>query len=282
MITSEANKQIKEIIKLQKQSKYRHKTFQFVAEGVRMVKEAAKNSCLKKIYISDCVFEKIHETLKEFLEKYPYEEVSDKIFQKMADTVTTQGILCIAEIPEYNLETVLNDKKHMWLLLDGVRDPGNLGTIMRTANAAGMSAVIMNKGTVDLFNPKTIRSTMGAVFRMPFIYVDSLEDIVERVKSNGYNVYGTAMKGSVVYDEPDYTKGAGIVIGSEADGLSNSVMEHMSGFIRIPMEGGTESLNAAVAAAIVMYETARQRRKVTYPKPLCHKSATKSIDKSFF
>lgn len=259
MITSETNQQIKEIIRLQKQSKYRHKTFQFVAEGVRMVKEAAESGCLKKIYISDFVIEKMQETLTEFLEKYPYEEISDKIFQKISDTVTTQGILCIAEIPEHNLETVLDDKKHMWLLLDGVRDPGNLGTIMRTAEGAGMSAVIMSKGTVDLFNPKTIRSTMGAVFRMPFIYVDDLADIVEKIKNKGYDVYGTAMKGSVVYDKPDYTKGAGIVIGSEADGLSNSIMKHMSGFIRIPMEGGIESLNAAVAAAVVMYEAARQR-----------------------
>lgn len=260
MITSETNQQIKEIIRLQKQAKYRHKTFQFVTEGIKMVTEADKSGCLKKIYISSFVMEKMEKILAGLLKKYPYEEICDKVFKKVSDTVTTQGVLGIAEIPEYNLKTLLNDKKHMWLLLDGVRDPGNLGTIMRTAEGAGMSAVIMGSGTVDLFNPKTIRSTMGAVFRMPFIYVDDLADIVKIIKNSGYNVYGTAMKGSVIYDEPDYTKGAGIVIGSEADGLSDDIMGHMSGFIRIPMEGGTESLNAAVAAAVVMYEMARQRR----------------------
>lgn len=260
MISSETNQQIKEIIKLQRQSKYRHKTFQFVIEGLKMVKEASDSGCLKKIYISSFVMEKIRETSLNLLEKYPYEEVSDKVFQKISDTVTTQGILGIAELLEHDINTVLDDKKHMWLLLDGVRDPGNLGTIMRTAEGAGMSAVIMSKGTVDLFNPKTIRSTMGAVFRMPFVYADDLADIVKRIKNSGYDVYGTAMQGSVVYDEPDYTKGAGIVIGNEADGLSEHIAEYVSGFIRIPMAGRIESLNAAVAAAVVMYEMARQRR----------------------
>lgn len=262
MIVSEANQQIKEIIKLQKQSKYRYKKVQFVTEGLKMLSEAAKCGCLKKIYISNFIMAKIQDipTLVDFLKKYPYEVVEDKIFKNISDTVTTQGILGIAQMPEYNIETILNDDRHMWLLLDRIRDPGNLGTIMRTAEGAGISAIIMNKGTVDLFNPKTIRSTMGAIFRMSFIYVDDLTDIIKKIKNNGYNVYGMAMKGSVVYDKKDYTKGAGIVIGSEADGLSENILEYISGTIRIPMEGDIESLNAAVAAAVVMYETARQRR----------------------
>ncbi|HBA97729.1 MAG TPA: hypothetical protein DCZ23_06445 [Lachnospiraceae bacterium] len=261
MITSEANQQIKEIIKLQKQPKYRHRTFQFVIEGLKMLSEAAESKCLKKLYISGSVMEKAQDMPKWLLEKYPYEIVSDRVFQKISDTVTTQGILGIAELPEYNIETILEDNKHMWLLLDRMRDPGNLGTVLRTAEGAGMSAVIMGKGTVDLFNPKTIRSTMGAVFRMPFVYADDLVDIIKRIKNNGYNVYGMAMRGSVIYDEPDYTKGAGIVIGSEADGLSENIQEYISGAVRIPMEGRTESLNAATAAAVVMYEAARQRRR---------------------
>ena len=150
----------------------------------------------------------------------------------------------------------------MWLLLDDIRDPGNLGTIMRTAEGAGMSAVIMGKGTADLFNPKTVRSTMGAIFRMPFIYADDITEIIMQIRDNGYNVYGTAMEGSIIYDKADYTKGAGIVIGNEANGIQDKVLECITGSIRIPMEGKLESLNAAVSAAVVMYEAARQRREM--------------------
>lgn len=259
MITSETNQQIKEIVKLQKQPKYRRKTFKFVTEGLKMLLEAAESGNLIKIYISNSVMEKAQDIPDMLLKKYPYEVVLDRVFQKISDTVTTQGILGIAKLPEYNIASILSDSRHMWLLLDGVHDPGNLGTILRTAEGAGMSAVIMSKGTVDLFNPKTVRSTMGAIFRMPFIYVDDLTEIVKKIKNSGYSVYGTAMKGSVIYSEPDYTKGAGIVMGSEASGLSKNILEYISGAIRIPMEGGIESLNVAVAAAIVMYETARQR-----------------------
>lgn len=258
MISSATNQQVKDIIKLQKQAKYRHKTSLFITEGIKMLYEAADSGSLVKIYISGSVMER--DVPEKLLKEYPYEIVSDNVFRQISDMVTTQGILGIAKQPVYNIEDILNDKRHMWLLLDDVRDPGNLGTIMRTAEGAGMSAVIMGKGTADLFNPKTVRSTMGAIFRMPFIYAGDITDIILNIKDNGYNVYGTAMEGSMVYDKADYTRGAGIVIGNEANGISDRVLGYITDRIRIPMEGGIESLNAAVAAAVVMYEAARQRR----------------------
>lgn len=260
MISSETNQQVKEIVKLQKQAKYRHKTSLFITEGIKMLSEAAGSGSLVKIYISEAVMEVGKAVPEKLLNEYPYEIVSDKVFRQMSDTVTAQGILGIARQPAYNIEDILNDSRHMWLLLDDVRDPGNLGTILRTAEGAGMSAVIMGKGTADLFNPKTVRSTMGAIFRMPFIYASDITDIILNIKDNGYNVYGTAIEGSIVYDKADYTKGAGIVIGNEANGISDRVLGYITDRIRIPMEGGIESLNAAVAAAVVMYEAARQRR----------------------
>lgn len=260
MISSETNQQVKEIVKLQKQAKYRHKTSLFITEGIKMLSEAAGSGSLEKIYISESVMERRKDIPGKFLNEYPYEIVSDKVFSHISDTVTTQGILGIARQPAYNIEDILNDKRHMWLLLDDVRDPGNLGTILRTAEGAGMSAVIMGKGTADLFNPKTVRSTMGAIFRMPFIYASDITDIILNIKDNGYNVYGTAIEGSIIYDKADYTEGAGIVIGNEANGISDMVLGCITDRIRIPMEGGIESLNAAVAAAVVMYEAARQRR----------------------
>ncbi len=259
MISSISNQQMKDIIKLQKQLKYRRAASLFIAEGFKMLKEAAEKGCLVKIYISESVLEKKHESLEWLCKEFPYETVSDKVFQQLSDTVTTQGILGIVKQPSYNIADILEDRRHMWLLLDGIRDPGNLGTVMRTAEGAGMSAVIMGKGTVDLFNPKTVRSTMGAIFRMPFVYVDDIVEIITRIKDNGYCVYGTAMKGSIAYDRADYTKGAGIVIGNEANGIQDRVLECITASIHIPMEGKLESLNAAVAAAVVMYEAARQR-----------------------
>lgn len=260
MISSISNQQAKEIIKLQKQLKYRRATSLFVAEGFKMLKEAAQKGCLVKIYISETALEKKRDIIEGFCTKFPYETVSGQVFRQLSDTVTTQGILGIVKQPSYNIADIINDKRHMWLLLDDIRDPGNLGTIMRTAEGAGMSAVIMGKGTADLFNPKTVRSTMGAIFRMPFVYVDDITNVIIQIKNSGYSVYGTAMEGSIAYDQADYTTGAGIVIGNEANGIQDSVMECITGSIHIPMEGSLESLNAAVAAAVVMYEAARQRR----------------------
>ena len=119
----------------------------------------------------------------------------------------------------------------------------------------------MSKESVDLFNPKVVRSTMGAIFRVKFCYVESLIDIIEEIKKSGYDVYATAMEGSEVYDCVDYTKGSAFIIGNEANGVSDAVFEKASKRIRIPMEGKLESLNAAVSAAIIMYEMARQKRK---------------------
>ncbi|MDE6616392.1 MAG: RNA methyltransferase, partial [Lachnospiraceae bacterium] len=189
MISSISNQQVKEIIKLQKQPKYRRTTSLFVAEGFKMIKEAAEKGCLVKTYISEFVLEKKQGILGKLCTEFPYETVSDKVFQQLSDTVTTQGILGVIKQPSYSIKDILDDKKHIWLILDDIRDPGNLGTIMRTAEGAGLSAVIMGKGTADLFNPKTVRSTMGSIFRMPFIYVDDITEIIKQIKDNGYSVY---------------------------------------------------------------------------------------------
>ena len=269
MITSESNSQIKDIIKLQKNIKHRKKVSAFIAEGVKLLLEAAAHNKIKKIYVSESLYNGNHKEgvdlssdIKLLLSKNPYEIVADDIFKKVSDTVTTQGILGIVSLPEYSIDSIISDKRHMWLLLDDLRDPGNLGTIIRTAEGAGMSGVIMSKGTVDLFNPKTVRSTMGAIFRVPYVYVEDILSAIDMIKKAGYNVYGTAMKGSILYDKADYANGAGIVIGNEANGISGRVFDNITDSICIPMEGELESLNAAVSAAIVMYEAARQRRKV--------------------
>lgn len=256
MISSESNGQIKELVKLQKQARFRKKQAIFVVEGLKMVQEAARYGKLQKIYLSESLY---GENLSELLSAYDYEVIADAVFRKVSDTITPQGILGLVTIPRYSQEEILQSQESYYLLLDDIRDPGNLGTMIRTAEGAGMSAVILSHSSVDLFNPKVVRSTMGSIFRMPYCYVESLPETIRQIRSQGCQVYATAMEGSVVYDEPDYTTGAAVVIGNEANGISDAIFREMPVNIRIPMGGHLESLNAAVSAAIIMYEIRRQR-----------------------
>lgn len=261
MISSESNAQIKEIAKLQKSARERRKKGLFVAEGIKLVMEAAKYGRLQQIYASETAMQGISEEVREMFEKYPLETVSDAVFQSVSETVTPQGVLGLVHMPSYDLEEILGDERRAFLLLDDLRDPGNLGTIMRTAEGADMSGVIMSRESVDLFNPKVVRSTMGSIFRVPFYYAGNLTEIIKSLKQRKIPVYGAMMQGSVEYDEADYRFGAAIVIGNEANGISGEVAEQLSAGVRIPMAGSLESLNAAVSAAILMYEMARQKRK---------------------
>lgn len=258
MITSEANVQIKELLRLQKSARERRKKNCFIVEGMKLVKEAFLSGSLKKVYLSETALRQEMDLTEYFSGNVDCETVADPVFHSISDTVTPQGILGTAQKPEYALEALLEDRKKRFLLLDNLRDPGNLGTIMRTAEGAGMSAVFLSKESVDLFNPKVVRSTMGSIFRVPFSYVDDLPEIVERLKKRKISVYGCMMEGSSRFDLCDYKGGAGIVIGNEANGISENVIAHLSGSVRIPMAGKLESLNAAVAAAVLMYELARE------------------------
>lgn len=260
MITSESNAQMKEIVRLQKSARERRKKQLFVAEGIKLSKEAAFYGSLQKLYLSEKAMETADEELQALLQTQEYEVVSETVFQTISETVTPQGILALVSMPSYELEKIIGDDRRSILLLDNLRDPGNLGTIMRTAEGADMSGVVLSKESVDLFNPKTVRSTMGAIFRVPFYYADDLSEVIDMLKERAIPVYGTMMLGSMIYDEVDYREGTGIVVGNEANGISDRVAAHLSGKIRIPMAGSLESLNAAVAAAVLMYEIARQKR----------------------
>ena len=270
MITSENNAKLKEMIKLQKNARYRKKEGMFVAEGIKLVKEAARYGKLRQVLIRESLWitkwqEKPEsEIAVEFSGKERHvgvDVVPDDLFEQVADTVTPQGILGMVDMPSYSLEVILDRPAKLYLLLDDLRDPGNLGTMIRTAEAAGVAGVIMSKGTVDLFNPKVVRATMGAIFRVPFLYVDSLSETIRQMKQKDISAYGTVLEESRAYDTPDYTRPSAVVVGNEANGISREVQKSLSGRIHIPMEGSVESLNAAVAAAVVLYEASRQRRK---------------------
>lgn len=253
---------MKHIIQLQKKSKTRYEQRVFVVEGPKMTFEAPKD-WVEKIYVSESFCKDLGNVSQ--LEKYTYEVVSDSVFKNISDTQTPQGILAIVKMPEYTLEDLLEissgkEQKPHLLILESIQDPGNLGTMLRTGEGAGVSGIIMNRTTVDIFNPKTIRSTMGSLYRVPFYITEDLQGTLQELKKNGILLYAAHLKGTKSYDMPDYTTGTAFLIGNEGNGLSEEIAELSDEYIRIPMEGQVESLNAAIAATLLMYEVNRQRR----------------------
>lgn len=256
MITSSNNSQVKEIYQLQKKGKLRNKEGVFIVEGPKMFEELPKDRL-----VSTFVSETFEKERPELLRGVRYEVVADNVFAQMSDTQTPQGILAVAKQFRYTLEDILeNPKTPQLLILENIQDPGNLGTMLRTAEGAGTTGVIMTRGTVDIYNPKVIRSTMGSLYRMPFLYVEDLAETIAKVKAAGVSLYAAHLKGVQSYDGPDYKAPTGFLIGNEANGLTTETADLADCYIRIPMEGQLESLNAAVSAAILMYEAHRQRR----------------------
>lgn len=258
-ITSTSNSQVKNVIALMKKSRTRAEQGLFVVEGIKMFQELPA-PWIVQVYISES-FEAAGPTDEVERVCTPV-IVSDKVFAAMADTCAPQGILALVRQPVWELEQMTGLSEHpFFLILEQLQDPGNLGTILRTAEAAGCTGIIMSRDTVDIYNPKVIRSTMGAVYRVPFFYADRLEETVTRLKEKGFLIYAAHLKGSVSFECPDYRVPCACMIGNEGNGLSESLATLAHRRIRIPMEGKAESLNAAVSAALIMYEAYRQRRE---------------------
>ncbi|MBD5459676.1 MAG: RNA methyltransferase, partial [Lachnospiraceae bacterium] len=181
---------------------------------------------------------------------------------KMSDTQSPQGILCVLNRPSCTLEEMLGaGQGHppLLLLLEDLQDPGNLGTILRTGEGAGVSGVIMSRDTADIYNPKTVRGTMGSIFRVPHIYVENLGDTVKMLSEADIHVYAAHLEGKAYYDTFDFRAGTAFLIGNEGRGLKKENADLAEHYLKIPMEGQVESLNAAVSAALLVYEAHRQR-----------------------
>ena len=259
MITSTKNDQVKAVIELKKKARARNEQGLFVVEGVRMAAELPKDQ-VKSIYVSE-TFAKNPENAA-ILAEYPgYELVSDQVFAAMSDTQTPQGVLALVRQFSYGMEDLLkNDRPAHLMVLENLQDPGNLGTILRAGEGAGITGLIMSRDTVDLYNPKVIRSTMGSVFRVPFYYTDDLEQTVLDLKARGIRVFAAHLAGKNNYEQEDYTGNTAFLIGNEGNGLTEKLSNLADTWVKIPMAGKVESLNAAIAASILMFETARQRR----------------------
>ena len=260
MITSFSNPRVKQVVQWQTKAKERKKDDIFLAEGVKMYEEAPEES-VREVYVIEETLKKIQQDifLWKKLQRTGYETVSTEVFQKMSDTQTPQGILTVLKRPEYQLKKLLKVKNPLFVILEDLQDPGNLGTILRTGEGAGVTAVIMSRGTVDIFNPKTIRATMGSIYRVPFVYVDDIGDTIISLHNANVKTYAAHLKGDNYYDSFSFQEGTAFLIGNEGNGLKKETADMASAYLKIPMEGQVESLNAAIATSLLMYEAHRQR-----------------------
>lgn len=255
MITSTSSSQVKHVVQLQKKARARKEFKEFVVEGLRIVSEVPQDR-LVKVYAS----ETFAATNEQFLSQYndKLEITSDNVFMQMSDTKTPQGVLAVVNIKEAAVKDMLNNNP-LLIIVENLQDPGNLGTIIRMGEGAGISGIIMNRNTVDIYNPKTIRSTMGSIFRVPFVYADDFEQDLCQCKEAGVTLYAAHLDGKDMYD-CDYSRPTAFLIGNEGNGLTDGTTALADEKVRIPMQGTVESLNAAMACTILSYEAVRQRR----------------------
>lgn len=263
MITSRQNQQMKRIMLLEKKAGARREQGLFVAEGKKMFSEAPRD-WLRGVYVSERFLR--DPGAGKMLSGVEYEVVADTVFEQISDTVTPQGIISLVQMPRYQLSGLLRGERTHLLILEGIQDPGNLGTMLRTAEGAGVTGVIVNRTTADLFAPKTIRSTMGSIYRMPYFIAENLAETVRKIQEQGVRIFAAHLSGERQYDRADYTKATAFLIGSEGSGLSEEISALSDERLRIPMEGAVESLNAAVSAALLMYEAKRQRDRSSSPE----------------
>ncbi len=261
MITSHSNKGIKEVIQLVQKAKERKEKKLFVVEGIKMFLEAPEDR-IERVYAAESFARQMPAACQEKLAGLAgrYELVADDIFRKMSDTKTPQGILCVIRQFSYELEDMLETANPLFVLLEDIQDPGNLGTIFRAGEGAGVTGIFMSSNSVDIYNPKTIRATMGSIYRMPFLSAEQLTEVIRKLQEKEIAVYAAHLRGAVIYDTCDYKRGTAFLIGNEANGLREETADAADASVKIPMAGKVESLNAAVAASILLYEAARQRR----------------------
>ena len=250
IIESNQNKIIKEVNSL-KAKKERDKTGLFILEGKRLVDEIPNSWEIKYLlkaesYSEDINFENVY-------------TVKDSLFEKISETVNPQGILAVCHIKEFDVTNVDYSNSPFFVVLENVTDPGNMGTLIRTADAAGADVIFLSKGCVDIYNPKVIRATMGSIFHLPIYRNLNLMDLMEDFKNNNVKTLAAHLKGTSTPYKVDMTTACAVIIGNEANGLSDEISEMASDLVKIPMPGKAESMNAGIAGGILIYEAVRQR-----------------------
>lgn len=259
-ITSKDNEFIKHVKKL-KDKKYRDLNNEFLIEGIKLIKEAIQeNADIKQIIIcEDCKeTENISKELTYSIAKYECIYVTKQVFNSITEVTNPQGILAV--VSKSTGKNDIDYTQDIIVALDDLQDPGNLGTILRTVDSVGLTQILVSKGTADCFNPKVVRSTMGAIFRVRIIECENLLDMLKQAKKHHYKTIVTSLQTENSIYDVDFNKKI-IVVGNEANGVKKEIQDFADEKVKIPMLGKTESLNASVATGIVLYEYVRKRLK---------------------
>ena len=260
-ISSRKNKLIKQVKSLHRK-KNRNEEGLFLIEGLRIINEAQTEDVqIKYVFVSDSFVNKNKsDKIKFDIEKRAKEivQIPDDIFKYISETENPQGILAVLKQMNYNEDEIIN-KGDFFLIIEEISDPGNLGTIIRTSDAGNVSGVFLTEGCVDIYNSKVIRSTMGSIFRVPTVYTSDVKDLIEKLNNHNVNVFASCVKGGSPYTKCDFTDKCAIIIGSESLGAEEKTIRSSDQIVSIPMPGGAESINASVAAGILIYEVVRQR-----------------------
>ncbi len=256
MISSSHNPKIQWVHALQTQLRQRLREKVFVIEGVRLVEEAQRSDWKAQLVLFTDELDKRGKLLRDELTRIgvPVEEITSQVMRFVSDTPTPQGILAVME--QKDLSPI--DNADFIFIPDAIRDPGNLGTMLRTAFAAGCDAVFVPKGSVDIFSPKVVRSAMGAHFHLPILSL-SWQEIEEKLHQQGLHVFLADSNSGVHYIQPNYRQPLALIVGGEAEGAGNMAQKLADERLFIPMPGAAESLNAAIAAGILLFTIVQQR-----------------------
>lgn len=249
-IMSLDNENIKKAIKVRDNSKYRLENNLCFLEGKNLILDTDKKHILK-VFIKESIEFDINGYENIYI-------VNEKVYQKLKSTDNSQGVIAIAKTKNYlKIDEVFN--LNFILFLDSVRDPGNMGTIIRTAEASGVDSILLTNDCVDITSPKVIRSSMGSYFRMNFCEIRDINSALNKFIENGFTIYSTELESKTIYYNEKFSKKAVFIFGNEANGIREDIKSIVRKKIYIPMSGNIESLNVAIAASVICFENKRQR-----------------------
>ncbi|MCF8378073.1 MAG: RNA methyltransferase [Bacteroidales bacterium] len=260
-ITSTQNSQIKELLKLDK-PRERRAAGLFKVEGLREIQRAWENQYkFSRIFFCKKFLNQKSEGLLNQINAGFKIEVSQNVFSRIAYRDNSDGLLALAEPKNHVLNGLEHRENNLYLVIETVEKPGNLGALLRTADASGIHAVIVCDNNTDIYNPNVIRSSVGCLFTKKVVITDT-ESCIQFFKSNKVKIFAAALQNSEIYTAADYTKSSAIVLGAEDIGLSESWRRAADKIVAIPMKGDIDSLNVSVSAAVLIYEAIRQRNRV--------------------
>jgi len=256
-ITNPQNSFIKDILKLQEKSRERRKQGLFVVEGKREIELVVKGDyeITSLLFVSD----KVNNDYLAKFDKTTLIEISQDVYQKIAYRESTEGMIALVKNKDMSMNAItFKNKNPLILVAEGVEKPGNIGAMLRTADAANVDAVILANAKTDLYNPNVIRSSVGCVFTNQ-IAIGTSEEVIDFLKENNINIYSATLQNSNEYTQENYANASALIVGTEATGLTQVWRDNATQNINIPMEGEIDSMNVSVTAAILIFEAKRQR-----------------------